>query len=112
MVVAVSPFTASSKALVAVARARVRAPVATQGDGMIPSESVQGSHFTHPEVGPVLLPFYLAVSARYGLLASATNSINPSMVLHAGGNPSSAYGLFVQGRLEWAPSAEPAPTIW
>jgi len=70
------------------------------------------SHFTHPEVGIVLLPFYIAVSAVYGLLASATNSTYPSMVLHGGGNLFSAFGLFVQGRSEWAPSAEPAPTIW
>ncbi|MCC7001847.1 MAG: CPBP family intramembrane metalloprotease [Gemmatimonadaceae bacterium] len=70
------------------------------------------SHFTHPEVGIVLLPFYIAVSAVYGLLASATNSIYPSMVLHGGGNLFSAFGLVVQGRSEWAPSAAPAPTIW
>lgn len=70
------------------------------------------SHFTHPEVGLVLLPFYLAVSAVYGLLASATNSTYPSMVLHGGGNLFSAFGLFAQGRSEWAPSAVPAPTIW
>ena len=60
----------------------------------------------------MLLPFYLAVSAVYGLLASATNSTYPSMVLHAGGNLFSAFGLFGQGRSEWAPSAVPAPTIW
>lgn len=70
------------------------------------------SHFSHPEVGIVLLPFYVAVSAVYGLLASATNSTYPSMVLHAGGNLFSAFGLFVQGRSEWAPSAVPTPTIW
>lgn len=70
------------------------------------------SHFTHPEVGLALLPYYVAVSAVYGLLASATNSTYPSMVLHAGGNLFSAFGLFVQGRSEWAPAAVPAPTIW
>lgn len=85
--------------------------------GLAPAILVTGtlfgaSHFTHPEVGLVLLPFYLAVSAVYGLLASATNSTYPSMVLHAGGNLFSAFGLFVPGRSEWAPSAVPAPTIW
>ena len=70
------------------------------------------SHYTHPEVGLALLPYYVAVSAVYGLLASATNSTYPSMVLHAGGNLFSAFGLFVQGRSEWAPAAVPAPTIW
>jgi membrane protease YdiL (CAAX protease family) len=70
------------------------------------------SHFTHPEVGIVLLPFYLAVSAVYGLLAAATNSTYPSMVLHAGGNVFSAFSLFSQGRSEWQLTAVPAPTIW
>lgn len=85
--------------------------------GLAPAILVTGmlfgaSHFTHPEVGLALLPFYVTVSAVYGLLASATNSTYPSMVLHAGGNLFSAFGLFVQGRSEWAPSAVPAPTIW
>ena len=70
------------------------------------------SHFSHPEVGIVLLPFYLAVAAVYGLLASATNSTFPGMVLHAGGNLFSAFGLFFQGRSEWELTASPPPTIW
>ena len=52
------------------------------------------SHFNHPEVGIALLPYYLAVAAVYGLLAAATNSIFPGMVLHAGGNLFSAFGFF------------------
>ena len=70
------------------------------------------SHFTHPDVGLVLLPFYLTVAAVYGLLAAATNSTYPSMVLHAGGNAFSAFSLFTQGRSEWQSSAVPPPTIW
>jgi membrane protease YdiL (CAAX protease family) len=70
------------------------------------------SHFTHPEIGIVLLPFYLAAAAVYGLLAAATNSTYPSMVLHAGGNMFSAFTLFSQGRSEWQLTAEPAPSIW
>jgi len=70
------------------------------------------SHFTHPEVGIVLLPFYLAAAAVYGLTAAATNSTYPSMVLHAGGNVFSAFSLFVGGRSEWQLSAVPAPTVW
>ncbi len=69
-------------------------------------------HFTHPEVGLVLLPFYVAVAAVYGLLAAATNSTYPSMVLHAGGNVFSAFSLFTQGRSEWQLTAVPPPTIW
>jgi membrane protease YdiL (CAAX protease family) len=70
------------------------------------------SHVTHPEVGIVLLPFYLAVAAVYGLLAAATNSTYPSMVLHAGGNVFSAFSFLVGGRSEWQLTAVPTPTIW
>ncbi|RPH64467.1 MAG: CPBP family intramembrane metalloprotease [Acidobacteria bacterium] len=70
------------------------------------------SHFTHPEVGLVLLPFYLAVAAVYGLLAAATNSTYPSIVLHVGGNVFSAFSLFTQGRSEWQLTAVSRPTIW
>lgn len=64
------------------------------------------AHFTHPEVTLVLLPYYLAVAAVYGALAYLTNSILPSLVLHAGGNMLSAFDLFhgrhfgMAGRLE------------
>lgn len=70
------------------------------------------SHFNHPEVGIVLLPFYISVAAVYGLMAAATNSTYPSMVLHAGGNLLSAFSFFTQGRSEWELAAAPAPTIW
>jgi membrane protease YdiL (CAAX protease family) len=69
-------------------------------------------HFTHPEVGLVLLPFYMSVAAVYGLLAAATNSTYPGMVLHAGGNVFSAFSLFTQGRSEWQLTTVPPPTIW
>src|SRR5262249_37242649 len=61
----------------------------------------------HPEVGLVLLPFYLAVAAVYGALAYFTDSTLPSMVLHAGGNMFSAFDLFTRGRSEWQLSAAP-----
>lgn len=85
--------------------------------GLAPAILVTGTvfglmHFRHPEVGVVLLPFYLAVSAVYGLLAAATNSTLPGMALHAGGNLFSAFGLLLGGRSEWQLTAEPPPTIW
>ena len=58
------------------------------------------------------MPFYLAVAAVYGLLAAATNSTYPGIVLHAGGNLFSAFSFFAQGRSEWELTASPAPTIW
>jgi membrane protease YdiL (CAAX protease family) len=69
-------------------------------------------HFTHPEVGIVLLPFYLSVAAVYGLMTAATNSIYPSLVLHAGGNMFAAVNLFTQGQSEWQLPGTPALTIW
>jgi membrane protease YdiL (CAAX protease family) len=70
------------------------------------------AHFTHPEVGLALLPFYLAVAAVYGALAYLTDSIFPSLVLHAGGNMFSAFDLFTRGRSEWQLSTTPRPLVW
>ena len=70
------------------------------------------AHFTHPEVTAVLLPFYLAVAAVYGMLAYLTDSIIPGIVLHAGGNVFSALNLFVGGRSEWRATTVPQPLVW
>jgi len=70
------------------------------------------AHFGHPEVGLVLLPYYLAVATVYGALAHLTNSIFPSMLLHAGGNMLGALALFGQGRSEWQASSRPVPLVW
>lgn len=70
------------------------------------------AHFSHPEVTLILMPYYLAVAAIYGALAYFTNSIFPSMILHAGGNALVAIDLFAHGRSEWQASSNPAPLIW
>lgn len=70
------------------------------------------AHFSHPEVGIVLLPYYIAVSAVYGGLAYATNSTFPSMVLHSGGNVLSAFSLFTQGRSEWQLGSSQTVLVW
>ena len=70
------------------------------------------AHFSHPEVGVVLLPFYLAVAAVYGALAYFTDSTLPGIVLHAGGNMFSAFDLVTRGRSEWQLSTEAKPLIW
>lgn len=70
------------------------------------------AHFTHPEVTLILMPYYLAVAAIYGALAYLTNSILPSMVLHAGGNVLGYVDLLARGRAEWQASSSPAPLIW
>jgi len=69
-------------------------------------------HFSHPEVGVVLLPFYLAVAAVYGTLAYFTDSTLPGMVLHAGGNMLSALDLFARGRSEWQLTVAVQPLVW
>jgi membrane protease YdiL (CAAX protease family) len=69
-------------------------------------------HFGHPEVGLVLLPYYLSVSAVYGGLAYLTDSTLPSMLFHAGGNIFSAFDLLARGRTEWQLSAAPPRLIW
>ena len=69
-------------------------------------------HFTHPEVGLVLLPFYLGVAAVYGMLAYLTDSTVPGMVLHAGGNALGAIGLFAMGRSEWGGTSAKEALIW
>src|SRR4029079_2537028 len=69
-------------------------------------------HFSHPEVTVTLLPYYMAVAAVYGALAWLTNSIYPSMLLHAGGNVFSSLGLLTTGKGEWQSSATPKPLIW
>ena len=69
-------------------------------------------HFTHREVTLILLPYYVAVAAVYGALAYFTNSIYPSMILHAGGNMLSAFDLLARGGSEWQASPAPSPLIW
>lgn len=69
-------------------------------------------HFSHPEVGVKLLPYYVAVAAVYGSLAYFTDSTLPSMTLHAGGNMLSAFDLFSRGRSEWQLSTAEPKLIW
>jgi membrane protease YdiL (CAAX protease family) len=74
------------------------------------------AHFTHhPAQTLEILPFYLAVSALYGGLAYATNSILPGMVLHAAGDLWSMTRQWMTQRPYWqlAPASAPTPAlIW
>jgi membrane protease YdiL (CAAX protease family) len=70
------------------------------------------AHFSHPEVGLVLLPYYLAVATIYGALAYLTNSIWPGAILHATGNVLGSLDLLARGQAEWQASPSPAPLIW
>ena len=70
------------------------------------------AHFTHPEVGLLLLPYFMAVAAIYGTLTYLTNSIYPAMLLHAGGDVLVAFDYLARGQSEWRTSSKPAPLIW
>jgi len=67
-------------------------------------------HFTnHPGAVVTMLPYYIAVSAVYGGLTWAANSILPALVLHSGGDVWSLGRLWITGRPEWQlASSQPA----
>jgi membrane protease YdiL (CAAX protease family) len=69
-------------------------------------------HFpNHPHHVLVMLPYYVAVSAVYGGITSATNSILPALLLHTAGDIWSLTRLWVTGAPEWQAMA-PAQQIW
>ena len=70
------------------------------------------AHFTHREVGVVLLPFYLGIAATYGTLARLTDSIFPGMLLHAGTDVIAALQLVFGGHSEWQGPLGPQPLVW
>lgn len=66
----------------------------------------------HLGLSLVLVPYYLAVAALYGVIAFATQSILPTIVLHCGANIYSSTYLWLTGHAEWQAGAAPAPLIW
>jgi membrane protease YdiL (CAAX protease family) len=59
-------------------------------------------HFlNHPADVWIMLPYYIAVSAVYGGLTWASNSILPALVLHSGGDVWSLGRHWLTGRPEW-----------
>lgn len=70
------------------------------------------AHFSHPKVTIAFMPYYLTVAAVYGMLAYLTNSVFPSMVLHAGGNMLSSLGFVMTRSMEEQVKAKSAPLIW
>ena len=70
-------------------------------------------HFpNHPNEVLSMLPYYIAVSAVYGGVTWATNSILPAVALHAGGDVWSLTRLWATGRPEWQLSATPPALVW
>jgi membrane protease YdiL (CAAX protease family) len=70
------------------------------------------AHLTHSYVSWAMIPYYLAVAAVYGALAYLTNSILPSLILHALGNMLGYAELLTGGRTEWQAPPTPAPLVW
>jgi membrane protease YdiL (CAAX protease family) len=71
------------------------------------------AHYNHhPTAVLVLLPYYIAISAIYGGLAAATNSILPGLALHVGGDVFSFMRLWTTGQPEWQAASTPPPLVW
>ena len=69
-------------------------------------------HFpNHPNDVLSMLPYYIAVSAVYGGLTWASNSILPAVALHVGGDVWSLTRLWATGRPEWQFSATPPALV-
>ncbi len=85
--------------------------------GLTAAVLVSGSAFgllhfpNHPHHVVIMLPYYIAVTAVYGAITSATNSILPALVLHVVGDVWSLTRLWVTGAPEWQ-ATEPAQQMW
>jgi membrane protease YdiL (CAAX protease family) len=85
--------------------------------GVLPAILVSGTMFgllhfpNHPADVLTMLPYYIAVSAVYGGLTWAANSILPALVLHSGGDVWSLGRLWSTGRPEWQLSSAPARLV-
>lgn len=70
-------------------------------------------HFgTHPADVLLMLPYYIAVSAVYGGLTWAADSILPALALHSGGDIVVLTRWWATGRPEWQVDREPPPLVW
>jgi membrane protease YdiL (CAAX protease family) len=70
-------------------------------------------HFpSHPSAVLSMLPYYLGVTAVYGGLTWAANSILPAMTLHIGGDVWSLTRLWVTRQPEWQLSSTAPPLVW
>ncbi len=69
-------------------------------------------HFSHRNVGFGHLPFYIAVSAVFGMLAYLTGSIMPGVVLHTFGDIFEGVQAMATSGSTWSESAGRARTVW
>src|SRR4030095_14742859 len=66
----------------------------------------------HPRDVLLMLPYYVAVSAVYGGLTWAADSILPALVLHSGGDIVVLTRWWATGRPEWQVAATPPTLVW
>ena len=70
-------------------------------------------HFSsHPADVFLMLPYYVAVSAVYGGLTWAADSILPALVLHSAGDVVVLTRWWLTGRPEWQIAATSPPLVW
>ena len=70
-------------------------------------------HFgNHPADVLLMLPYYIAVSAVYGGLTWAADSILPALTLHVLGDVAVLTRWWATGRPEWQVTATPPPLVW
>ena len=70
-------------------------------------------HFgNHPGDVLLMLPYYVAVSAVYGGLTWAADSILPAVVLHSAGDVAVLTRWWATGRPEWQIGATPPSSVW
>lgn len=70
-------------------------------------------HFgNHPRDVLLMLPYYVAVSAVYGGLTWAADSILPALVLHSAGDVVVLIRWWATGRPEWQLTAAAPPLVW
>jgi membrane protease YdiL (CAAX protease family) len=70
-------------------------------------------HFSnHPADVLVMLPYYIAVSAIYGGLTWAADSILPALVLHSIGDVAVLTRWWRTGLPEWQLAAKPSAMVW
>jgi membrane protease YdiL (CAAX protease family) len=82
--------------------------------GLVVAILITGTMFAvaHLDFTPILWPYYVAVSAIYGIVTHHTRSVLPAVVLHTGGNVYSNLDLWLHGQAEWQKSGEAAGLIW
>jgi membrane protease YdiL (CAAX protease family) len=82
--------------------------------GLVPAILISGVMFAVAHLGMslILVPYYVAVTAIYGVITYLTNSILPAVLLHTGANIYSNTFLWLYGHAEWQRSANPGPLIW